>query len=102
MTTYLFDSVGNWIAFRRGQFVFTPTGSWLGWLGDSNDIFDADGEYLGTIVADRLFRSLHPADWRNTEHPGYPGREVPADHPGYPGRFETPIGMEDVQLFEHA
>ncbi|HZL26351.1 MAG TPA: hypothetical protein VFC39_07465 [Acidobacteriaceae bacterium] len=102
MPDHFFDSAGNWIAFRKGKFLFSPGGAWLGWLSSGNEVFDADGLYLGTIVSDRLFRSQFPSESFNTVHPGYPGRETAADHPGYPGRFEIPIGMEDVGLLEHA
>ena len=32
---YLFNSSGNWIAFRAGKYVFDASGNWLGgqWLG---------------------------------------------------------------------
>jgi hypothetical protein len=102
MRDHFFDSTGNWIAFREGKFLFTPSGAWIGWIGSGNDVFDVDGLYLGTIVADRLFRSISPSESVNTAHPGYPGRQPPADHPGYPGRFEIPIGMEEIGLLEHA
>ena len=103
MSDLFFDSTGNWIAFRRGKFIFSASGNWIGWISDQNgEVFDTDGGYLGTIVSDRLFHSLFPSTWVNTSHPGYPGRETPPDHPGYPGRFEIPIGMEDIGLLEHA
>jgi hypothetical protein len=102
MPDYFFDSVGNWIAFRNGKFIFAPNGAWMGWIGQDKDVFDLDGLYLASIVSDRLFRSLSPTESINTSHPGYPGRGIPVDHPGYPGRFEIPIGMEDVGLLEHA
>ena len=101
---YLFDAAGNWIAFRRGQFVYSPTGAWLGWVPKGGrQVFDVDGLYLGTLFeSDRLFKEMFPQETLNTSHPGYPGREEPADHPGYPGRVELPIGMEDVSLLQHA
>lgn len=56
---YLFNSYGDWIAFRKGEFVFDTDGNWLGWLpwGDL-EIVDVSGEYLGTIESDRLYRLL--------------------------------------------
>ena len=34
---YLFDSDGKWIAFRRGDYLFTPRGTWLGWFPWGDD-----------------------------------------------------------------
>ena len=46
----LFDSSGNWIAFRIEGFVYSPDGDWIGWLPwDDEDVFDSHGRYLGTI-----------------------------------------------------
>jgi hypothetical protein len=101
---YLYDSSGNWIAFRKGTNIFSPAGSWLGWLpGTDSRVLDTDGNYLATIFGeDRLFRELYPNIEPDAIHPGYPGREESPNHPGYPGRKEAPVGMEDVSLLEHA
>jgi hypothetical protein len=101
---YLFDSAGDWIAFRKGRFVYLPDGAWLGWIGDKEqDVFDMDGVYVGAIVkGDRLFRSQWSAPPDNLNHPGYPGSLPAPEHPGYPGRKDAPDGMEDVALLAHA
>ena len=90
---YLFDSRGEWVAFRKGKYVFDRNGDWIGWLPwDDDDIVDTHGEYLGTIVRrskPRLYRMrAHP--YRG--YPGYPG------YPGYAGPDLPPFGAEDVRL----
>jgi hypothetical protein len=95
---HLFDSWGNFIAFRRDRYVWNARGGWIGWLpwGDG-DVVTLGGEYLGTIFpGHRLYRRT---DWLFRGHPGhagYPG------YPGYPGRpavagySPLPPSTEDV------
>jgi hypothetical protein len=99
---YLFDSLGTWIAFCKGTNLFGLHGDWLGWIepANQNRVFDIDGEYLGTVVEDRLLREIVPPT-ASRDHPGYPGRTVPPDHPGYPGQFELPFNMEDAGLTQY-
>ena len=82
---YLFNSCGDWIAFRKGEFVFDTDGNWLGWLpwGDL-EIVDVSGEYLGTIESDRLYR------FKNRPYRGYSGHSDSPDYPGYPGYPDHP------------
>ncbi len=96
---HLFDSRGTWVAFRRGKYVFDPSGAWIGWLPwDDEEIVDTHGEYFGTIVhrgKPRLYRILSHPYRGYPGHPGYPG------YPGYPGfaAFDLPpLGAEDVNL----
>ena len=97
---HLFDSDGDWIAFRKGNDLFASMGEWLGWFpwGD-DDAVDTDGDYLGTVyLSERLYK------FDNHEYRGYPGR--PTDpgypgYPGYPGRLEQgflPAFANDVKL----
>ncbi|MER6841974.1 hypothetical protein [Streptomyces platensis] len=78
MAEHLFDSSGQFIAFRRDhndRYVFTQDGNWIGWLpyGDLAVHHHASGTYLATIVEDRLL--VLP----NRPHRGLPGL------PGMPG-----------------
>ncbi len=101
---HLFDSRGDWIAFRLGEHVFDPGGDWVGWLPwDDGEIVDAHGEYLGTIVdrdGSRLYR------YRDREYRGYPGYRENPGYPGYPGHPDSasrdypPFGADDVDLLE--
>ncbi len=77
-TLYLFNSEGEWVAFREGKYVFNVEAEWIGW--NDADVADRDGKYLGTVThGNRLYYfSNHPYRG-NPGHPAYPGR------PGYPG-----------------
>ena len=89
MAQHLFNSHGQWIAFKRNpsdKYVFNTKGKWIGWLPwDKVDVVDVQGQYLGTIFdGDRLLRVLVP------KYRGYPG------YPGFRGLRSIPIGTEDV------
>jgi hypothetical protein len=101
---YLYDSSGNWIAFSKGDYLFAPSGAWMGWFAHDNAYaFDIDGRYLGIQVGpDRLYHEIGSDSLVSDEHPGYPGRDTPPDHPGFPGRDEIPLGMEEVDLHQYA
>ena len=99
---HLFDSRGEWVAFRQGKYVFDRNGDWIGWLPwNDDDIVDTHGEYLGTIV-----RREKPRLYRMRAHPyrGYPGYPEYLGYPGYPGYPGSaapdfpPLGAEDVRL----
>jgi hypothetical protein len=57
---HLFDSSGNWIAFRKDKYVFDRNGAWVGWLPWRDEyVANTSGAYLGTIFPDdRLYRVL--------------------------------------------
>lgn len=94
----LFDSAGNFIAFRSGQYLFNSSCDWIGWLPWADaDAVDLCGEYLGTIFPGaRLYRRT---DWL---YRGYPGWPAFPGHPGrprgddYAGYARLPPGTEDV------
>jgi hypothetical protein len=47
---FLFNSSGEWIAFRQDRFVWDKDSELIGWLPwDDVDVVTIDGEYLGTI-----------------------------------------------------
>ncbi|ASN21640.1 hypothetical protein CGK93_19675 [Arthrobacter sp. YN] len=86
MAVFYFNTKGNPIAFRRSEkdrYLFDKNGNWIGWFpwGD-NDAVDKEGNYLGTVVGNRLLkRDSQP--YRG--YPGYPGYPGYAGYPGYPG-----------------
>lgn len=86
MVTFLFDTHGKGIAFRRtrtDRFLWDTHGHWIGWFpwGDA-DAVDKHGKYLGTVVGDRLLSRVGQP-YRG--YPGYPGYPGYAGYPGYPG-----------------
>ena len=87
---YLFDSEGEWVAFRKGDYLFTPLGTWLGWFPWGDDYaVDPSGDYLGTVyLGERLYRfadAEYLGATRIPEDPGYPG------YPGGPGRIDRGV-----------
>ena len=95
---YLYNSSGQWIAFRIGTNVYDNHGKWVGWLpwGDA-DVVTTRGQYLGTITeGDRLYH-FRGRPYRG--YPGYPGYPGYAGYPGYPGfaaYSPRPSGAADV------
>lgn len=69
---YLFNSSGEWIAFRISNYVYDTDADWVGWLpwGD-NDVVDVNGDYLGTIFPNNRFYRIIFKPYRG--YPGYPG-----------------------------
>ena len=56
---YLYNSSGEWIAFRIGKYMYDTNSEWIGWIPwDDNYVVDINGEYLGTIYPpDRFYRN---------------------------------------------
>ena len=100
MTVYLHDSQGVWIAFRtdqRSRYLFNPDGDWIGWFPwDDEEAVTPAGEYLGTVLGDRLFAEEHH---RYRGDPGYPGAPAYPGQAPYPGAgtyVSLPTGCDDV------
>jgi hypothetical protein len=95
---HLFNSSGEWIAFRDGKYVFATDGSWIGWLPwDQAEVVDTTGSYLGHIYGkNRLLRKFSRAYRGYPEYPGYPGYPGNPGYPGYAGYFKLPNGLTDV------
>lgn len=106
VTTFLYDMAGNWIAFRTaydGKYLFDTTGEWIGWFPwDDNDAVDRDGNYLGTVIDNRLLQRL---DHGYRTNPGYPGAPAFPGHIGFPGStgyYGGLPGYADVPLSQLA
>ncbi|MFN2405714.1 MAG: 4-fold beta flower protein [Pyrinomonadaceae bacterium] len=88
---YLFNSRGEWIAFKKGKYVYDTNGEWVGWLPwDNNDVVDVSGNYLGTIFNKNRFFKVTYKPYRG--YPGYPG------YPGYAGYSPLPPNATDIEL----
>src|ERR1700687_5369790 len=99
-THFLFNSSGEWIAFRRhasDNYLFDCDGEWVGWFpwGD-DDAVDTDGNYLGTIVNGNRLVSFSARPYRG--YPGYPRYPVYPGYPGYAGYSPLPLGAQDIHL----
>jgi hypothetical protein len=95
---FLYNSAGQWIAFRQGKFVWDKEVELVGWSpwGDG-DVVTMDGDYLGTIFpGNRLYRKT---DWVFRGYPEYPGHPEYPGYPGYPGyagASPLPLAAEDI------
>ena len=97
---YLFDSKGDFIAFRLGSMVFDANADWVGWLPwDEPDVVSPEGDYVGTIYPDdRLYVNT---DRPARPHPGFPGYPPQPALPPLPeprGYGDVPSGAKDVKL----
>ncbi|MBR7059056.1 MAG: hypothetical protein IKI22_00435, partial [Neisseriaceae bacterium] len=83
LINYLFDSQGQWVAFRKKKHVFDRYGRWIGWTPwMDNEVVTPEGVYLGTITfGNRLYRLSQRQE-----------RDVVGtiDVPEFPGTFPEP------------
>lgn len=96
---YLFNSSGEYIAFVQGKYVFDHQNNWIGWLPwEDGEVVNRFGEYIATIVDDRLYENSR-RDFK--DHPGYidfPGHVGGIDFPDFPGAMSIPSFMKDIDL----
>ncbi len=95
---YLFDSEGNWIAFRIGNYIFNIDSDWIGWLPwDSPDVVSVRGEYIGSVYdKDRFYyfeNKILPLVIKNVPFPPLPGFPP---YPGFGGFRLLPIDAKDI------
>lgn len=97
---YLFDSTGDWIAFRVGKYVYDTEGEWIGWTPWEDEyVVDTEGRYLATIFpGNRLYRIRDVPQRANPGYPGYPGTAEYPGYPGFQGVAPLPAGTEDLDL----
>jgi len=99
---FLYDSHGKPIAYRRSpedRWLWGTGGRWLGWFPwYDNDAYTKNGQYLGTVIGNRLFRRISQP-YRG--YPGYSGYPGYAGYPGYGGYGSyspAPHGYREVGL----
>ncbi len=99
MVHYLFNSSGEWLCFREGKYLYHPNGDCIGWTPwDDEDVVTLEGDYLGTIQGDRIYRFNdrpyrgYPGNPGFSGYPGYPG------YPGFAGRSPLPSNAEDIEI----
>jgi hypothetical protein len=100
MTVFLYDTGGHWIAFRTAaddRYLYNKSGQWIGWVPwDDADAVTKQGEYLGTVVGDRLLRRQSQPYRGYPGYPGYPGYLGYPRYPGYAGYAGDRSGFSDV------
>jgi hypothetical protein len=98
---HLYDSRGDWIAFKIGVYVFDIKERWIGWLPwDDDEVVDLEGRYMGSIVhGDRLYRL---AEHSAKGYPGFPGYPAFPSLPPLPPPLDfdrnVPPGAADLGL----
>lgn len=100
---HLHDSDGQWVAwYRRGMpYVWNTRDVWVGWFawedGElAGDVLDLSGEYLGTVVGDRLWCRTYRSPVAAPRRVAEPQRPTgPPDVSGAVSR-PPPSGFADV------
>jgi len=96
----LFNSSGEWIAFRIGKNLFNSDAEWVGWFpwGD-DDAVTTDGDYLGTVCNGNRFYYFSNKPYRGYPgYPGYPGYHGYPGYPGFAGYSSLPSGASDAKF----
>jgi hypothetical protein len=97
MVKYLYNSSGEWIAFRDAQYIYDPEGEFLGFMADGDeDIVDIESRYFGSIFfGDRLYRKVFPPELQ-ARYPGYPGRHTRPQFPGFADPVPVPVEADEI------
>lgn len=97
---HLYNSAGVWIGFCLGTSVFDTFAIWRGWFPweESADSVTPEGEYLGTVVGNRLYRFAHKKDVRVRYYPSFPAIPLRAESPSSAAPKQLPDGASDVEL----
>ncbi|GAA1411670.1 hypothetical protein GCM10009662_52470 [Catellatospora coxensis] len=101
MTVYLFNSNGDWIAFRRSEsdrYLWGSDSRWLGWFpwGDEHAV-GTSGNYLGSVVrGNRLLAKLSPPSRANPAQPSSPAQPASPSSPASRAAIPMPSGFGDI------
>ncbi len=97
MVQYLFNSRGDWVAFRDGRYVYDPNGFFLGSMAeDGENVADIEGRYFGTIYPEgRLYRKLFAPEI-DAGFLGFPDLPVLPNYPSPPGETFLPVEADDI------
>jgi len=75
-SSYLFNSLGEYIAYQIDQYIFDTNHNWVAWIPEGDqELYSKMGDYLATKVEDRIY-SFTRREFKS--HPGYPN---------FPGHF---------------
>ena len=77
MANFIYDQLGNPVAFTEGEFIFSILGQAIGQIRDTH-IHKISGEYVGELYQD-LVVDMNIGDLSNIGHRGDPG------NPGFKG-----------------
>ncbi len=96
---HLYNSAGNWIAFKKGKYLYNTECKWIGWFPwDETIAVTVGGKYLGTVYKEnRLLKNRFQRYLGYPGYPGYPGHPGYPGYPGYKGYIGYISGTEDVE-----
>lgn len=95
----LFNSKGDFIAFKKDDYVYDVDGRWIGFILDNNNIvYNVKGIYLGTIVNDRLYKDFLLENTFVNHYVKFPGYPKMFPFPSPVDKGDIPDGFEDVKI----
>ena len=97
---HLFNSSGIWIGFCLKLSVFDTFAVWRGWFPweESADAVTPQGDYLGTVVGNRLYRFHHKKGIQVRYYPSFPVIPTWPEPPACAAPKQLPKGALDVEL----
>jgi hypothetical protein len=88
----IFTSRGDWGAFLLYPYLFNQTGEWIGWATREKEIYNLDGNFVGTISADqRIVRKKYLESV-----PSKRALPKPPEKPRIPASVPLPPQMADL------
>lgn len=49
---YIYNTSGEYVAFLKDGYLFSPDGTWLGFIVAGNEVYQKDGRFLGYLLDD--------------------------------------------------
>ena len=97
---YLYNSAGVCIGFCFGSSLFDTFAIWRGWFpwDKSADVMTPQGNYLGTVVGNRLYMFDHKKELQVSYSPSFPTAPFNMEKPGTAASKKLPNGASDVEL----
>jgi hypothetical protein len=95
---FIWNTYGDWLATRIGDYIWDMTGTWVAWL-DGDDIYTTDGEWIGTLSRDSRIlrkRSDRRRPLREDRPPAPEKPDLPARAPLPPSFSELTYSIIDV------
>lgn len=106
--TIIFNTSGDWMATRVGDYIWDTQGNWVAWM-DGDDVYTLDGELVGKLSRDNRIlrkRAIGRRELRSDIPPRRERPELPARAPLPPMFSELGFEMidvleEDPDIFKH-
>jgi hypothetical protein len=94
----IYTTKGDWFALLHSPYIYNTRGEWIGWIVETNDVFDVEGVYVGWLSDEkRILRKRSKNKYERRTPPNPPDRiRAPATIPLPPLMRELPYGVIDV------